>query len=100
MHTRGGNTKALRLFFLFPCQSSVVATAEPIHKSIACSENRTKAWPMFVSSPERLLFGTENRKMQRDVVGPSKPRPDSESGRKRKYRAPQFAKLSPEKAKA
>ena len=48
---------------------------------------------MFVSSPERLLFGTT---MQKD---PSKPTPDSKLGRKKKYTNPQFAKLTPEEAK-
>ncbi len=38
--------------------------------------------------------------MRRDPADPSNSTPDSESGRKEKYSAPQFARLTPEEAKA
>ena len=38
--------------------------------------------------------------MRKDAADPSRSTPDSEPGRKKKYTAPQFAKLTPEEAKA
>ena len=38
--------------------------------------------------------------MRNDPADPSNSTPDSESGRKKKYIAPQFARLTPEEAKA
>ena len=38
--------------------------------------------------------------MRKDPSDPNNSTPDSELGRKKKYRAPQFARLSPEEAKA
>jgi hypothetical protein len=38
--------------------------------------------------------------MRKDPADPSRSTPDSESGRKKKYTAPQFTGLTPEEAKA
>jgi hypothetical protein len=38
--------------------------------------------------------------MRKDAADPSRSTPDSESGRKKKYNAPQFTRLTPEEAKA
>ena len=47
-----------------------------------------------------LLFRNRAKAMRKDAADPSRSTPDSESGRKKKYTAPQFAKLTPEEAKA
>ncbi len=53
---------------------------------------------MFVSSPQGLLFGTEQKAMRKDAADPNNSTADL--GRKKKYSAPQFTRLTPEEAKA
>ena len=48
----------------------------------------------------RVIVRNRGKAMRKDAGDPSRSTPDSESGRKKKYNAPQFTRLTPEEAKA
>src|SRR5205807_9131418 len=47
-----------------------------------------------------LLFRNRAKAMRKDAADPSRSTQDSETGRKKKYTAPQIAKMTPAEAKA